>query len=154
MNKKSIIISAIVAGAIITVSVAYFAFAAPPQAVVVRMVTYNPPGKNDMVATPLEQRHWVPDNIQLKLGVPNTIAIVSNDDTEVHQFSIPAFNVTTPPIKPFNSYSLTFTPAKAGAFKFIDPRPEENYTWTDYRGVQINQAVNHSSEIGTVEVKP
>ncbi|MCL4436504.1 MAG: cupredoxin domain-containing protein [Thaumarchaeota archaeon] len=154
MKKKFILISAIVTGAVITISVLYFAFAAPPQAVVVRMVTYNPPDKNDMVATPLEQRHWTPDNIQLKLGVPNTIAVVSNDDIETHQFSIPAFNVTTPQIKPFNSYELTFTPTKAGTFQFIDPRPEESYSWIDYRGVQVNQTVNHSTEIGMIEVKP
>jgi heme/copper-type cytochrome/quinol oxidase subunit 2 len=154
MNKKLIIISAIITGLVVTISIAYFAFAAPPQAVVVRMVTYNPPAQHDMVVTPLEQRHWNPDNVQLKMGVPNTIAIVSNDDIEIHQFSIPAFNITTPPIKPFDSYTLTFTPNKTGTFTFIDPRPEENYTWTNYRGDQINQMVNHSAETGTIEVKP
>lgn len=154
MNKRVILILAIAIGFVVTVAALYFASAAPPQAVVVRMVTSNPPAQNDMVVSHFEQRHWNPDLIHLKLGVPNTIVIASNDDIETHQFAIPDLNVTSPPVKPFDSVTLTITPMKTGTFKFIDPRPAENYTWTDYREQQIHQMVDHSEEIGVVEVTP
>ena len=152
MNK--IHLPVVIIGIAVVIGAVYLAFAAPPQAIIIRLVTANPPSANGLILPQLEKRNFDPDKINLKLGVPNTIVIVSNDDIETHQFSIPTFNITTPPIKPFDSYEFTFTPTKAGTFKFIDPRPEENYTRTDYRGIQVTQTVNHSVETGNAQVNP
>jgi hypothetical protein len=88
------------------------------------------------------------------VGVPVTLVIVNNDDIESHQFSIPELNVETEPIPPFESTTIEFTPTKTGTFIFIDPRPEETYTYVDYRGITVNQVVNHSLEVGQIVVKP
>lgn len=88
------------------------------------------------------------------MGVPVTIVVVNNDDIESHQFSIPELNVETKPILPFESIIIEFTPTKAGTFDFLDHRPEETYVYVDYRGITVNQVVDHLLEVGHVIVKP
>lgn len=153
MNRKILIIGIVVA-ALIVAGIAYSTLAPSGSSVIVRLVTTNPPAEGGLILPQNEKRNWDPDLVELKMGVPITIVVVNNDDIEKHQFSIPEFNVVTPPIPPFESAIIEFTPTKTGTFKFIDPRPEETYTYTDYRGVEVHQVVNHSVEVGVVEVKP
>ncbi len=136
------------------VGIVYYALVASSPAVIVRLVTRNPPVEGGLILPQNERRNWDPDRIELTVGVPVILVIVNNDDIENHQFSIPELGVTTEPVPPFESISIEFTPTKDGTFIFIDPRPEEIYTYVDYRGVTVNQVVDHSVEVGEVVVKP
>ncbi len=153
MNKRILIIGAVVI-ALIAVGAAYYVLASSSSVVIVRLVTRNPPVEGGLILPQNERRNWDPERIELTVDVPVTLVIVNNDDIELHQFSIPEFNVTTEPVPPFGSTSIEFTPTKTGTFTFIDPRPEETYTYVDYRGITVNQVVDHSVEVGEVVVKP
>lgn len=153
MNKKIQIIT-VVAIAIIAISIGYYFWAATNQAVVVRLVTKNPPVEGGLILAQNERRNWDPDSIELTLNTSVTFVIVNNDDIEDHQFAIPELNFETEPIHPFESITVEFTPTKAGTFTFIDSRPEETYTYVDYRGETVNQVVDHSVELGEIIVKP
>lgn len=153
MEKRIKIITVVVI-AIIAISVGYYLWSATNQAVVIRLVTKNPPVEGGLILPQNERRNWDPDNIELTLNTPVTLVIVNNDDIEVHQFAIPELNFETEPIHPFESITVEFTPNKTGTFTFIDSRDEETYTYVDYRGETVNQVVDHSVELGKVVVKP
>lgn len=153
MNKKYLIIG-VVAVAIVVVGVSYYFMAATSSAIIIRLVSTNPPVQGGLILPQNEKRNWDPGVIELKVGQPVTIAVVNNDDIETHQLAIPEFGITSQPVKPFESTTFEFTPTKTGNFTFIDPRPQETYNYTDYRGVEVHQIVNHSLENGTVVVKP
>ena len=138
---------------LLVVGISYYALV-PSPAIVVRLVTRNPPVEGGLILPQNEKRNWDPDVIEIKVGEPVTIAISNNDDIEYHQFAIPEFNVMSEPIPPFESTSIEFTPTKTGNFTFLCPRPEETYTYIDYRGIEVNQVVDHSVEVGTVIVNP
>lgn len=127
---------------------------AQSSAIIIRLVTTNPPAQGGLILPQNEKRSWDPDVLELKVGVPVTIAVANNDDIETHQLAIPDFGVTSQPVKPFESTTFEFTPTKIGNFTLIDPRPQETYKYTDYRGVDVEQVVNHSLEKGTLVVKP
>ena len=152
MNKKIQIIAAVVI-TITALSVGYFFFGGSNTAVIVRLITTNPPVEGGIMLQN-EQRSMEPDTLIFTVGVPVTLVFVNNDDIESHQFSIPELNIQTESIAPFESTSIEFTPTKAGTFVFRDVRPEETYTYVDFRGETINQLVDHSVERGVVIVKP
>ncbi len=152
MDKKIQIIAAVVI-TITALSVGYFFFGGSNTAVIVRLITTNPPVEGGIMLQN-EQRSMEPDTLIFTVGVPVTLVFVNNDDIESHKFSIPELNIETESIAPFESTSIEFTPTKAGTFVFIDPRPEETYTYVDFRGETINQLVDHSVERGVVIVKP
>ena len=152
MNNRKLIILVVIS--IVTVITGYYFLAASNPAIIVRLVTKNPPVEGGLILPQNEERNWDPDNLVFTVGVPVTLVIVNNDDIESHQFSIPELNVETEPIPPFESTTIEFTPTKTGTFIFIDPRPEETYTYVDYRGITVNQVVNHSLEVGQIVVKP
>ncbi len=153
MNRKILIIGVVLA-ALLAVGVSYFFLASSSSAIIIRLVTTNPPVEGGLILPQNEKRNWEPDVIELKVGEPATIVIVNNDDIENHEFAIPDLNVKSKSVSPFESVSIEFTPTKIGNFTFIDPRPQEIYTYTDYRGVLVNQTVNHSVEIGRIVVIP
>jgi len=147
----------IIGGAIIGIAVIlvlYYSVFLTNSAVIVRLVTKNPPVEGGIILPQNERRNWDPARIELTLGVNVTLVVVNNDDIEFHQLSIPDLNVTTDPIPPFESISIEFVPEREGTFTFIDTRPEETYTYVDYRGIEVNQVVDHSLEVGEVIVRP
>jgi heme/copper-type cytochrome/quinol oxidase subunit 2 len=152
LNKRYLIIFAIVATIIIIVAFYYLFVVSSPA--IVRLVTRNPPVEGGLILPQNEKRNWDPDVIELTVGVPATLVIVNNDDVETHQFAIPELNVLSDPIPPFESISFEFTPNMTGSFTFIDSRPEETYTYVDYRGITVNQVVDHSVETGRIIVNP
>jgi len=152
LNRK--ILALVVAASVVAGLVVYLSFAYTVPAIVVRLVTSNPPVEGGLILPQNEKRFWDPAVIEVKVGVEVTIVVVNNDDIEHHEFTIPEFGVRTKDIPPFEFASITFTPDKVGTFTFIDPRPTETYTYTDYRGVMVNQVVDHSVEVGRVVVKP
>jgi heme/copper-type cytochrome/quinol oxidase subunit 2 len=153
LNKKYLIIGAVVV-AVAVVGISYYFMTASSSAVIVRLVSTNPPVQGGLILPQNEKRHWDPGVIELTVGQTVTFAVVNNDDIETHQFAIPALNVTSDPVRPFESTTFEFTPTKVGNFTFIDPRPLETYNYTDYRSVDVHQIVNHSLENGTVVVHP
>jgi len=153
LNKRIQIITVVII-IIVTLSVGYYFLIASNPSVIVRLVTNNPPVEGGLILSQNERRNWEPDNIEFSVGVPVILVVVNNDDIESHQFSIPELNVETGPILPFESTTIEFIPTKVGTFTFIDPRPEETYTYVDYRGETINQVVNHSVELGEIVIKP
>lgn len=153
MKRRNVLIGISVI-ALVAISITYYVLASSNGAIIIRLVTTNPPAEGGLILPQNEKRSWDPDVIELKVGAPVTMVIVNNDDIETHEFAIPEMNVQSQPVKPFESTSIEFTPMKAGNFTFIDPRPQETYTYTDYRGIEVNQVVNHSAETGTVIVKP
>ena len=152
MDKKIQIIAAVVI-TITALSVGYFFFGGSNTTVIVRLITTNPPVEGGILLQN-EQRSMEPNTLIFTVGVPVTLVFVNNDDIESHQFSIPELNIETESIAPFESTSIEFTPTKAGTFIFTDPRPEETYTYVDFRGETIHQLVDHSVELGEVIVKP
>lgn len=162
LNIRNLIIGVIAFIAVVGV-VAYLSTTYSSSAIIVRLVTTNPPVEGGIVIPANEVRHFDPGEgphnsdpqpIILKVGVPVELVFVNNDDIETHQLVIPAFNVSTRPIQPFETDSVTFTPDKVGTFKYFDPRPVETYTYRDYRGVEVHQVVDHSDEFGRLIVEP
>jgi len=153
LKRRVVIVGAIVLALAVMVG-AYASFVYTNPAIVVRLVTHNPPVAGGLILPQNEKRNWDPDVVEVKVDTPVILAIVNNDDIEYHQFAIPELGVETKPIPPFESTTLEFTPTKVGNFTFIDPRPIETYTYTDYRGVEVHQVVDHSVETGVLVVKP
>ncbi|OHE55774.1 MAG: hypothetical protein A3K61_06610 [Thaumarchaeota archaeon RBG_16_49_8] len=153
MNQKFLIIG-VVAVVLVIAGISYYFMSAQSSAIIIRLVTTNPPAQGGLILPQNEKRNWDPDIVELTVGTPVTIVVVNNDDIETHQLAIPDFGVTSQPIKPFESTTFEFTPTKIGNFTFIDTRPQEIYNYTDYRGVDVQQTVNHSLEKGTLIVKP
>jgi len=151
-NRKIII--GVAAISIVVLIAGYYFLAASNPAVIVRLVTKNPPVENGLILPQNERRNWDPDNLEFTVGIPVILVVVNNDDIESHQFSIPELNIETESILPFESTTIEFTPTKSGTFVFVDPRPEETYTYVDYRGETVNQIVVHSIELGEVVVIP
>ncbi|MCL4435262.1 MAG: cupredoxin domain-containing protein [Thaumarchaeota archaeon] len=155
MNRKTLIIGIVIVAVLVAIGGALFILSEPTGSVIiVRLVSKNPPMENGLILPQNEKRYWDPAVIELKVGQPATIAMANNDDIETHQLAIPEFNVISKPTKPFESATLEFTPTKVGNFTFIDSRPQETYNYTDYRGVDVHQVVNHSLEQGIIVVKP
>jgi heme/copper-type cytochrome/quinol oxidase subunit 2 len=153
LDRRFLIIGVVVV-ALVAVGVYYSFVASSSSAIIVRLVTTNPPAQGGLILPQNERRSWDPAVIELRVGEPVTIVMVNNDDIELHQFSIPDLGVETEPVAPFESTSIEFTPTMTGNFTFIDPRPQETYSYTDYRGVDVNQVVDHSVETGVVIVRP
>ena len=144
----------VIAISILGIIVGYYFLAASNPSLIIRLVTTNPPVEDGLILPQNEKRSWDPDHIEFTVGVPVILVVVNNDDIESHQFSIPELNIETEPIPPFESATIEFTPTKSGTFIFLDPRPDETYTYVDYRGETVNQLVDHSIELGEIVVNP
>ena len=144
----------VIAISILGIIVGYYFLAASNPSLIIRLVTTNPPVEDGFILPQNEKRSWDPDHIEFTVGVPVILVIVNNDDIESHQFSIPELNIETESIPPFESTTIEFTPTKPGTFIFLDPRPDETYTYVDYRGETVNQLVDHSLELGEIVVNP
>jgi hypothetical protein len=162
LNIRKAIIGVVAFIAVVGV-VAYLSTASPSSAIIIRLVTTNPPVEGGIIIPANEKRHFDPGDgphnsdpqpVIIKVGVPVELVFVNNDDIETHQLVIPAFNVSTQPIQPFETDSVTFISDKVGTFKYFDLRPVETYTYTDYRGEEVHQVVDHSDEFGRLIVEP